>query len=288
MKPLVTILLAVVAAAAVSAWIASGGTSVPAAPVGEATADGDTGAAAGPPVATAGEPGWRRLERAIERLGERIAALEQRLAQTGTGPLRVDAAPATATIDVEQLRRALDQVAAQRQHERFAAFGDAELLHEVQTLLNGKDLAAADAALRELTARELDGDTRDHASIQLGLLQRQRGEHEAAARTLQAVVDARGMRDKAGAWAGYQLAWTLRERDPAGARHVAERLSTEAADAGTRVRARWTAARFSEELGDVARARADYGTLLAELGDGKEFADVVKDVRWRLSQLDGR
>lgn len=288
MKPLVTILLAVVAAAGVSAWIASGGPSVPVAPVGETTAGGDAGAPAGLAVATAGEPGWQRLERAIERLGERIAALEQRLAQTGTAPQRVDAAPPTATIDVEQLRRALDQVEAQRLHERFAAFGDAELLREVQTLLNEKDLATADAALRELTARQLDGDTRDHAAIQLGLLQRQRGEHEAAARTLQAVVDARGMRDKAGAWAGYQLAWTLRERDPAGARHVAERLSTEAADAGTRFRARWTAARCSEELGDVARARADYGALLAELGDGKEFADVVKDVRWRLAQLDGR
>ena len=288
MKPLVTILLAVAAAAGVSAWIASGGPSVPVAPVGAAPPGDGAAAPASPAVATAGEPGWQRLERAIERLGERITALEQRLAQAETGPLRVEAAAPTATIDVEQLRRALDQVEAQRQHERFAAFGDAELLHEVQTLLNGKGLAAADAALRELMARELDGDTRDHASIQLGLLQRQRGEHEAAARTLQAVVDARGMRDKAGAWAGYQLAWTLRERDPAGARHVAERLSTEAADAGTRFRARWTAARFSEELGDVARARADYGALLAELGDGKEFADVVKDVRWRLSQLDGR
>jgi hypothetical protein len=96
------------------------------------------------------------------------------------------------------------------------------------------------------------------------------------------------MRDKAGSWAAYQLAWTLRERDPSAALGVADALAQQAGDAGMRTRARWTAARLSEEVGDVARARADYEALLLVCGDGKEFADVAKDIRYRLERLNGR
>jgi tetratricopeptide (TPR) repeat protein len=235
------------------------------------------------------EAHWDRVHQQLDLLAQRLAVLEQRLAAAPASvPLRTEVAPTT-VIDTAQLRRSLDEIAAQRAHERYAAMDDQELLAEVGRLQwKGADLAEAEVALRQLLARDLDADQRANALTQLGMLQRQRKDMPGSERTLQAVVDERGMRDKAGSWAAYQLAWTLRERDPSAALGVADALAQQAGDAGMRTRARWTAARLSEEVGDVARARADYEALLLVCGDGKEFADVAKDIRYRLERLNGR
>jgi hypothetical protein len=289
MRALLTVLLTV--AAAVGAWVwISGGAVVVQPP---AAGDADEAAGRGPAVPvgeTAARGEWERVHRSLDRILQRLTALEARFdaAPAPAGmPMRADAAPTT-VIDTQQLRRALDEIDQQRAHEKYASMGDKELLAEVGRLQwKGGDLVAADAALRQLLARDLGPDERATARTQLGMLQRQRHDLLGAERTLRAVVDERGMRDKAGGQAAYQLAWTLRERDPAAALGVADALAQQADEVGTRTRARWTAARLAEELGDVARARADYQALLATCGDSKELADVAKDARYRLDRLNG-
>ncbi|MBL9076988.1 MAG: hypothetical protein JNL08_05765 [Planctomycetes bacterium] len=282
MKELVTILTAVAAAAGVSVWLTSGAMATPV----QLPVEGGVvpSAAAAPAAATPAD--WQQVTQALDRLTERIGALEQKLA-AGTGaPLRMDAAPAAPTLDVAWLRQALDEVEAQRTRDRLAAMSDDELRREAQRRQKtGEDLGAAEAALRHLLERSLTPEVRDDVRVQLGVLQRQRGAMAAAESTLREVVDARGMQDATGAWAGYQLAWTLRERDAAAARSVADALALQAADSGLRLRARWTSARCSEDLGDAVRAASDYEQLLAQCADDKELVDVAKDVRWRLEQL---
>ncbi|MBL8728142.1 MAG: hypothetical protein JNM25_06910 [Planctomycetes bacterium] len=291
MRALVTILATVAMAAGVWFWFArDGATTVP--PAGGAATATEAALSGPAPAAGAGSERaqWDRVHRQLDLIAERLAALERRVAAAAVAapePPRRDAAPTT-VIDAAQLRRALDEIDAQRSQEKYAAMSDQELLAEVGRLQwKSVDLGEAEVALRQLLARDLDADQRANALTQLGMLQRQRKDVAGSERTLQAVVDDRGMRDKAGSWAAYQLAWTMRERDPSAALGVADALAQQAGDAGMRTRARWTAARLAEETGDVARARADYEALLGVCGDSKEFADVAKDIRFRLDRLNG-
>ncbi len=290
MRALLTILLTIAVAAGVWFWI-SGSTLTVQPPIAREPGPATVAAASGPggsATPRADREDWDRVHRSLDRIVERLSALEARLATAApnaTEPLRVAAERAT-VIDTQQLRRSLDEIEAQRTHEKFAAMSNQELLAEVARLqFKGNDLPAAEVALRQLLARDLDADERANAQTQLGMLQRQRNDLHGSEQTLQGVVDARGMRDKTGAWAAYQLAWTMRERDPRAALGVADALAQQAGDEGMRTRARWAAARFCEEVGDVARARADYAALLAVCGDSKEYADVAKDIRYRLEQL---
>jgi hypothetical protein len=228
------------------------------------------------------------VQRSLAEVSQRLAAIEARLAASVAAPsARVDAAPAT-FVDPQQLRRALDEIDAQRQREKFGSMSNQELLAEVGRLQwKDSDVAGADAALQQLLARDLEPQERAQALTQLGMLQRQRHDLDGAEHTLRAVVDEHGMRDKTGAWAGYQLAWTLAERNPVAALGVADAVAQQADSDGMRTRARWTAARMAEMSGDAVRARADYQAILAVVGDDKEFADVAKDIRYRLEQLGG-
>lgn len=292
MRALLTILVTVALAAGAWWWLAGGAIAV----VPPAAA----GPAASPPRAPGASIGsspvradWDRVQRSLDEIARRLTAIESRLdtlssaaVSPGASSGRVDAAPA-ACIDPQQLRRALDEIDQQRLRERYGSMSDAELLAEVQRLQwKSSDVAAADAALQQLLGRNLDSRQRGEALTQLGTLQRQRNDVDAAERTLRGVVDQFGMGDTIGSQAAYQLAWTLGKRDPAAAIGVADALATQAGDAGMRTRARWTAARLAESSGDVARARGDYRALLAEVGGNKEFADVAKDIRYRLEQLD--
>ncbi|MBX3464779.1 MAG: hypothetical protein KF830_16545 [Planctomycetes bacterium] len=284
MRGIGTVGLAIAIAAALAGWTLGRGAFVPE----PLPAVADPAPTASTPVVASADAPWLRLAMAVDQLAARVDALEGRSA-TAAPPTRVEAPTAAAAIDLPQLRLALEAIEAERLRERFAALADDELLAEVQRLAQeNKDPAAADEALRHLLARPLDAERRLRATTQLGLLQRQRGDTLGAERTLRAVVDEAGMAAKTGAWAAYQLAWTLAERDPGAALGVADALAREAPDDGTRTRARWTTARLLEQTGDLVRARAAYEQLVAQCGDRKELWDVAKDARHRLEQIDRR
>lgn len=292
MRALLTILVTIAAAAVVWLWFAGGAVPVPSA------RDADVPAAVASTATTSPAPdavAWQRVQRSLDDIAARLSAIEERLASAAIAPVskdaangRVDAAPAV-FFDPQQLRRALDEVEQQRLREKYAGVSDADLLAEVQRLQwKNNDPLAAGAALQLLLARDLDPARRGEALTQLGMLQRDRNDVDAAEHTLRGVVDEFGMNGDIGSQAAYQLAWTLGKRDPAAALSVADSLARQAGNANMRTRARWTAARFAESSGDVARARADYRALLVEVADRKELFDVVKDVRYRLELLDGR
>jgi hypothetical protein len=160
-----------------------------------------------------------------------------------------------------------------------------QVLKEAQRLRHeAKDPAAAERALQRLLARDLDPIERVRACTELGITQRSLGQLAESEQTLQEVVRERGMADKFGASAAYQLIWTTWSRDRGSALDVADALARDATDESSRLHARWAGAMLADELGDSVRARADYNALIAACADRPEYFGIVKDVRARLQK----
>jgi hypothetical protein len=78
------------------------------------------------------------------------------------------------------------------------------------------------------------------------------------------------------------------QRDRTEALGIADGLARDAGSESTRLSARWTAAMLADELGNRARARADYQALLRDCSGNAQHDWIVADVKKRLAALDGR
>ena len=226
----------------------------------------------------------------LAALTERIAALEAKLDQLPARLLErapVDGRTADAAIDGEALLAAMERATARRERAKLDVMTDAELLQEGRRLArDGHDYGAARKALALLLERPLEAKDRAAAMTELGIVDRDAGNLASSAEVLQKTMDMFGADTAEGAWAGFQLMWTVRgQSDATRAMALAEGVAA-ATGAGEplRLHGRWHAAQLAEELGNQARARAEYAAIVREYDGRSEYSVIVDDCKRRLGQ----
>ena len=250
--------------------------------------DGETQA---PPASTAASD----TSAALADMADRITALQAAL---GELERKLDAAlsvrervgPATGAggagmvIDAATLQRAIEGAQANAELAKLDAMKPGEVLRTAEELVNTlKDLGKARLLLEGLLARPLTQEERQQALTQLGIAHRSGSYFESAKAVLQQAVDlAGGTATEAGAWAGFQMAWTYQfESDAASARRWFDQVANSSGcGARLRIEARWNAAKLAAD-GD-ASANAEFAAILREIGDDLSFRHIADDVKARL------
>jgi hypothetical protein len=226
---------------------------------------------------------------AFAALRDRLAALEAKIDQLPERLLvrtPIDRG-APAGVDGEMLVRAFEEANARRARQKLEGMSDAELLHEGRSLArDARDPTAARRALELLLSRNLTPETRCEALTELGIVDRNAGELAASAASLRKAVDLLGADSAGGAWAAFQLMWTVRgQNKPAEALVHAESVAAATnANESLRLHGRWHAAQLAEELGNVGRARAEYAAIARDFAGRSEYSVIVDDCKRRLGQ----
>ena len=231
-------------------------------------------------------PVLSRLDELNRRLGEVEARLGGLASGLANGPDRTPAVfDQRIAVDADALQTAMEQV----ERRKLEALSDETLRNQARQQMKGAgDLEGAIERLQVLLGRQLTPETRAEVMTELAMLQRQQGKEgrDAATRTLQAVIDTRGMGDRLGVAAAQQLVWTLAKEDPARALTIADGVVRSAgATPEQRFTGRWAAAIVAQQLGDTVRARADFQALLREIDGQPGQEKLVDDIRRRLEGL---
>ena len=261
------------------------------------------------PPADPGEPERRAVEldvdalssSVLDRIVVRLDRIERRLDEgllpppgpdgaprlQGTGEVPATAADGPAAekvaIDPDALADALETI----EERRWAGMSDEEVKQLAQRLTKDRDLAAARKALDRLLGRDLEPAERSEVLTQLGMVQRANKDFEGSAATLREAIRVVGLDSPTGVQAGMQLAWTLsKTEDYAGALRVAEDVMRVPSSEGPmRTNMRWGVGVLSALDGDVARARAEFETVVREAQSNPNLAGLAKDAARRLDQL---
>jgi hypothetical protein len=250
-----------------------------------------TGEAPAPPASIAASDAS-----ALADLADRITALQMAVGELerkldAVLSARERASPATdgegVVIDAATLQRAIEGAQASAELAKLNAMKPAEVLSTAEELVNTrKDLGKARQLLEGLLARPLTPAERQKVLTELGIAHRGGGDFESSEAVLQQAVDlAGGTATEAGAWAGFQMAWTFQFADDAvSARRWFDQVANSSGgDARLRLEARWNAAKLAADAGDP-NARAEFAAILRECGDDPALRHIADDVKARLGR----
>lgn len=193
----------------------------------------------------------------------------------------------TASVDVESLVIAFDEMA----RRKLTTMSTDELLTSARQLRHsGESRAKAMARYEALLKRELDPKLRSDAMIELATLQRSGRTADslrASERTLQSVIDLRGLQSEQGLNAAYQLAWTASEmQDPQRALALARSVvQSPTASKHMRIHGQWAAAIMMQQLGETQAARTALQELLARIENDSNLAGLADLVKKRLAGM---
>lgn len=242
----------------------------------------------GPAVEPAAAVDPNGFGKRLDDIAVLLHSLEQRIDRALAGAERtpVATAPTTVAIDADSLERAQQEI----ERRRFEAMSDDELRQTAwRSYKANADGAAAVQALELLAQRATDPAKRDAALTELATMQRLRGGEDslaASAQNLRTVLAANGIGSERGVAAAAQLVYTLAAQgDRSAALQQAEAvIGSAAATPWTRAELRMSAADVRQQMGDGARARADYEALLRDIDGNPDFVKLAKEVRARLDK----
>ncbi|MBM4060148.1 MAG: hypothetical protein FJ265_03490 [Planctomycetes bacterium] len=228
----------------------------------------------------------------IDQVLDRLIALEAKVDTALAAPQRSAAAPApapAAVVDADALQQALAEV----DRRKFEALPDGELRQLVWKAMQGGSGDEGLRALEVLRGRARTPDERAQVLLELGMLQRERGDEAGlleSARSLQAVIDEQGIDSARGLEAAYQMAWTVsRGNNPAAGLRWAEAVARSPnATPGQRINARRAGAIIVQKLGHTGRARAEFQALLREIEGQPSHEKLAAELRARLAELEGK
>ncbi|MCR9246238.1 MAG: hypothetical protein NXI31_14500 [bacterium] len=223
----------------------------------------------------------------IARLVDRLERLERRVDEFVQQPLRVEIDPekGAAKIAPEQIAAAM----AELEQQKLAAMSDESLMDTAMRSFKAGQMEDAIAQLESLLQRPLAGELRFQARARLATAHSKTGVEgcQRAARMLQQLVDEHGEASSFGRQASMQLVWTQSgSGDRAAALATADRLTRNSTPGSVHHRnSRWAAGIMAAGLGDTARARAEFTTLLAEIENEPDQGKLAGDIRRRLAEL---
>jgi len=245
------------------------------------------------------------IERRLDALGKAVNAEPVRAAE---GPLLQGRAPGAAApasegssaqgdaaalaVSDEALERVVERLEKKKQDQRFARMSDEQMIAEARRLRDReRDLNGAREVLEHLLTRDLDGEERARALMDLGAVHRGTGEYERSESRLREAMRLAGEDSEVGVQAGYQLIWTYSQaKEPARglamADHLLQAAPTSPTSRGMRPWIRWAAARMALDSGDKARARTEFRALLEDFKDSKQHAQIKADATRILKELE--
>jgi tetratricopeptide (TPR) repeat protein len=226
--------------------------------------------------------------RRLDDVAARLERLESKVAEFRSLPARTPVAgtPTPVQLDADTVLAAMEAA----QQKKIDALSDQELRQEARRLEKGGDNMAAQQRLETLLQRALTPENRARAQTELGMLLRNRGDAESVASAVamfQSVIDANGLASEVGSQAGLQLVWTDAKGSDAGRGMAQAELLVRTPGVPIEIvrNARWATGILAQNLGDTARARSEYESLLRDLQGQTGQEKLVEDIRRRLAGL---